>query len=205
MKKLFIFLILFSFYSFSQTQEEIDSYFNEIALKSEFSKSPRGYLIKWEDPLVIYIHGNYTQDLKEELIKVKDELINLTGLSITLTDIENSANIFIYVGDAEYFTKKYKPKTEVTKWDDGYAQGTLSEKKQITRGIIFISDFVGAYNDTLYPYIQKSAIREELTQLLGLFNDSDKYPNSVFSNTKNNPVLEFLEIDKAVIRKLYQK
>jgi hypothetical protein len=207
MKNLFLFLILFSFYSFSQTQEEIDSYFNEIALKSEFSKTPRGYLLKWESPLVIYIHGDYTEDLKKELIKVCNELINLTGLNISLTEYKDSSNLFIYVGNSEVFTDIYKPKITVTKWADGYFQVSRSKENNhiLNSGFIFISNFSGSYNDSIFPEIQKSTIREELTQSLGLFNDSFKYDDSIFYSQKWDPILEFSEIDKAVIRKLYQK
>jgi hypothetical protein len=204
--KTLIFFLLISFFSYAQTQEEIDSYFNEIALRDEFDKISEEHPSKWRSSLAIYLEGNYTTDFKNELIRIKNELIDLTGLSISLTDKEDSANVFIYVGDAEYFTKKYKPDIAVDKWADGYCEG-LRKKGTFTfyKANIFISDFPGAYKDEIYPLVQKTALREELTQSLGLFNDSMKYPDSIFYNSKaDRPVLEFSEIDKAIIRKLYQ-
>ena len=47
-------------------------------------------------------------------------------------------------------------------------------------------------------------IREELTQSLGLMNDSDKYNDSIFYQNWTD-VIEFSEIDKTVIKLLYLK
>jgi len=47
-------------------------------------------------------------------------------------------------------------------------------------------------------------IREELTQSLGLMNDSNKYKNSIFYQEWTD-VTDFSEIDKSIIKLLYQK
>ena len=47
-------------------------------------------------------------------------------------------------------------------------------------------------------------IREELTQSLGLMNDSNKYKDSIFYQEWTD-IAEYSEIDKAVIKLLYQK
>ena len=49
---------------------------------------------------------------------------------------------------------------------------------------------------------QRSILREELTQSLGLLNDSDMYTNSVFYEY-GNTVTEYSELDKEIIQMLY--
>ena len=49
---------------------------------------------------------------------------------------------------------------------------------------------------------QKHLLREELTQSLGLFNDSDKYPNSIFQQAWTETT-EYSEIDIKMIHMLY--
>jgi hypothetical protein len=54
-------------------------------------------------------------------------------------------------------------------------------------------------NDT---QAQRSILREELTQSLGLYNDSWKYPNSIFYQGGND-VTEYSDLDKEIIQMLY--
>ena len=49
---------------------------------------------------------------------------------------------------------------------------------------------------------KKNLLREELTQSLGLFNDSMKYPDSIFYQVWSETT-EYSELDKEVIRRHY--
>jgi hypothetical protein len=49
---------------------------------------------------------------------------------------------------------------------------------------------------------QKHLLREELTQSLGLFNDSYKYENSIFQQ-RWTTTTEYADIDKKIIQILY--
>ena len=49
----------------------------------------------------------------------------------------------------------------------------------------------------------KCTLREEVTQMLGLTHDSYKYPNSIFQEAKYFPVTQYSQIDKEIIKMLY--
>jgi hypothetical protein len=51
---------------------------------------------------------------------------------------------------------------------------------------------------------QKSVLREELTQSLGLCNDSWEYPNSIFYQGWSTNT-EYSDLDKEIIQMLYNE
>jgi hypothetical protein len=52
--------------------------------------------------------------------------------------------------------------------------------------------------------MKKHILREELTQSIGLLNDSMKYPNSIFYQGWTFPT-EYTELDKEVIKRHYNR
>ena len=69
-----------------------------------------------------------------------------------------------------------------------------------TKGYCFV-DMIKTGNDT---QTQKSILREEITQSLGLCNDSWKYPNSIFYQGSSTNT-EFSDLDKEIIQMLYNE
>lgn len=69
----------------------------------------------------------------------------------------------------------------------------------ITRALIFIDEELSIDE-------QKYSIFEELTQSIGLLNDSDTYPSSVFyENGPGGEKKRYSEMDKDLIRFLYSE
>ena len=59
------------------------------------------------------------------------------------------------------------------------------------------------YNYLLDTDTYMDIIREEITQGLGLINDTYDYPESVFYHGRNF-ALKYTELDKEIIKKLYK-
>lgn len=57
------------------------------------------------------------------------------------------------------------------------------------------------------PYVDRTlldhVIREEVTQAIGLLNDSPRHPGSIFQQDPYDRPAEYLDIDREVIRLLY--
>ena len=83
----------------------------------------------------------------------------------------------------------------------------ISANDKVTGGYFLVKsnksylyvNMVRTGNDT---QAQRSILREELTQSLGLYNDSWKYPNSIFYQGGND-VTEYSDLDKEIIQMLY--
>ncbi|MCT4564313.1 MAG: DUF2927 domain-containing protein [Maledivibacter sp.] len=73
-----------------------------------------------------------------------------------------------------------------------------NNKNEISRTKIYISSNIKNKKD------RDHIIREELTQSLGLLNDTYQYPKSIFYQGKSS-VVEYLDIDKALIKMLYEE
>ncbi|MCJ7802814.1 MAG: DUF2927 domain-containing protein [Candidatus Marinimicrobia bacterium] len=199
MKTIFIaftFLILgCSFRSNSNnfTQEEIE-YFTEIALGAEFGDEAP-VIKKWTENIRIKIGGEPTeQDLQtiNNIVSDLNELI--AGIKIKLVD-KNENLVIVFSPESEFSTidLNYVPTNYGFFWalwhDDNfviYDASILISSAEITQ------------------QERSHLIREELTQSLGLMNDSNKYKDSIFYQEWTD-VIEFSEIDRAVIKLLYLK
>jgi Protein of unknown function (DUF2927) len=167
--------------------ETID-YFLAVALSSEYGSS--GSILKWQDELRIQVLGTPTAQDLQTLSAVTQELHQLTGLSITLVD--QSPNVEIHFAPMVEFAQlepNYKPGNEGFFW-------TWFENGVIDRAKILI-------NSQQTERVRSHLLREELTQSLGLMNDSRHDPDSIFYQgwTQTNA---FNPTDQAVIQMLYQ-
>jgi hypothetical protein len=72
------------------------------------------------------------------------------------------------------------------------------EEEEVAEGLMYV-DVTRASND---ENAQKHLLREELTQSLGLFNDSYKYDNSIFYQGWTTTT-EYDPIDRELIDMLY--
>lgn len=207
MKKLVVFIAVFSFnISFSQNVLE---YYKEIACKSEYSTNndtssfiPK----KWKSDVKIYIKGIYDSVVISELYKVVSELNELIEtIEIKIVETESDANLIAFIGwgfDYDKFEPNAKRFTG-TNW--GLACIYTGTDDDWTHGSFYVD--VVRCNDHLVAMatqIKKHILREELTQSLGLLNDSMKYPNSIFYQGWSI-TNKFSELDKNVIRMHYNK
>lgn len=171
---------------------EVMEYFYEVALGSEFGAS-RQKPFKWTTDMKIFVDGQKPQYLMSELNKVVGELNSIINpINIRIVTNRAEANYFIYFGSHTSFKTKYpvySPKLLETNW--GYFEVYPN------KGIMYVD----LYRNT-EQVSHKHLLREELTQSLGLVNDSWKYSQSIFYQGWTTTT-EYLPIDRELIDILY--
>jgi len=193
----FISIIFFSNRLISQIDSnEVNAYFNEIALKDEFSGEVLSNPIKWTSDIRIYVKGEKKQYLILELSKIISELNDLIEyINISIVSDSTQSNMPIFFGSMEEYNIIF-PYSR--KYSNQLGLGSLWTNNN---EIYFAKIFVDTKNH-LSISEEKHVLREELTQCLGLPNDSWKYPNSIFYQGWTS-ITEYSDIDKLLIKKLY--
>jgi len=173
------------------TEAEL-AYLAAIAGQAEFGPEG-GEVHKWVEDLRILVIGDPTRRDREVLDNVIGDLNELLD-PIELTLVESDPNVEIH----------FVPQADFASIEPNYVPGNM--------GFIYIwRDGAGAITDArvlisttdLTPAERAHLIREELTQGLGLLNDTNDYPNSMFYQgwTTTN---RFAPIDRALIEMLYR-
>ena len=175
------------------SQEEID-YFTEIALGVEFGDDVP-VIKKWTNDIRIKINGEPTDFDLQTINNIISDLNKLIA-GIKIKQVDKKENLTITFAPESNFTTidpNYVPTNYGFFWalwhDDYfviYAASILISSADITQ------------------QERSHLIREELTQSLGLMNDSNKYNDSIFYQEWTD-LTELSEIDKAVIKLLYHK
>nr|WP_290228192.1 DUF2927 domain-containing protein [Trichocoleus desertorum] len=175
----------------SYTPEQI-SYFLEVTMGGEFGASaPR--VRKWQGPVKIKIHGSPTSEDLRTLQAVIQDIEGLTeGLQLQMD--QDNPNLEIYFVPESDF-RRYEPNYQPLNY--GFFWTHWNEQNTIYNARILIST-VGVSQKE-----RSHLIREELTQSLGLMQDSSRYPDSIFFQGWTDPT-EYSEIDKALLRMLYR-
>lgn len=177
----------------THTQEEIN-YFIEIALGAEFGDTVP-VIKKWNNNIRIKIIGAPTSaDLETINLIVSDLNELMSGVNVKVVDKN------------ENITITFSPESDFSKIDTNYVPTNFGffwslwhdDNYEIYNSRILVSsaDITQAERSHL--------IREELTQSLGLMNDSNKYEDSIFYQDWTD-VTEYSPIDKNVIQLLYSK
>ncbi len=167
--------------------EELE-YFAEIAFGSEFRKKNNPTLLFWRSDVEVQLNRNYTKDDSLEVLRVIQELNQLID-PIEIKLVETGGNLNMYFDRISTFHSfpRYVP------GNAGYAYA------------VRLAFFPKAYIliDQQQTIIRrKHLIREELTQVLGLMQDSWKYPKSMFYQGWTD-ITKYSEIDRQLIRLLY--
>jgi hypothetical protein len=170
--------------------EAID-YFSEIAFGVEYGSFAPA-LHRWANDVRIRVHGAPTDADIYTLNQVIAELNQLTsGITLSITKEEPEIEVY-FVPESRFST--IEPQYVLDNlgffrvwWNN---QGVIHQAR-----ILIVSEGVTQQE-------RAHLIREELTQSLGLFQDSWKYPESIFYQgwTATN---EYAPIDRAAIRLLY--
>jgi hypothetical protein len=189
MKKLITLLIIFSL---TFTTVYANDYFFEIAFGLEYGES--NVIHKWGKPEIkISTVGDPAEEHLKELNKVMYELSDLTGMSFKTVD--RNPDIRIYLINHSDFSKYIRNKNIVeNNW--GYFYVWWRRNNEIYRSNIYIAIDKGTIESQLH------LIREELTQCMGLMNDSYSYEDSIFYQGWGT-IREYSEVDKTVIKLLY--
>ena len=177
----------------SFTQEEIE-YFTEIALGAEFGDEVP-VIKKWTDNIRIKIDGEPTET----------DIQTINGIVNDLNELISGINIKL-VEERENLTITFSPESNFAEIDPNYVPtnyGFFWALWHDDNFVIYDVSILVASAD-ITQQERSHLIREELTQSLGLMNDSNKYKDSIFYQEWTD-VKEFSEIDKAVIKLLYLK
>ena len=186
----------------SAYQESVVEYFKEIALGYEFS-TDQAVTRKWKSPMKLYVGGvkndAYLQEiLKDAIIQIND--LATDGFYIELTKDSSISNAYIYFGSVNQFLNLFpEEKGVLTQGDNGLSSVWYNRRDFIVQARIFVEV------TSTTPEEQRSIVLEEVTQSLGLGNDSPLYPTSIFYETATDGgyVQQYSEMDKYLVRLLY--
>lgn len=169
------------------------AYFLEVGFGNEFRPSFDN-LRKWTEDIKIFVPDTTYSELMNELEQIIDEINDLSStIKLQRVYSQSESNYIVFFGNANTYVNQYEGKAAnwvtnnyglfFTYWDDfEIFRGTMYVDVTRTEGID----------------CQKHLLREELTQSLGLMNDTNGYENSVFHQqfTCTN---QYAEIDKVLI------
>jgi hypothetical protein len=167
------------------------SYFFAVALGSEYGDK-HDVVTMWTQPEVtVHVHGSIAKNkgCLDKVVSDFNEITATTDLKLTKT----AANIDLY------FVPRSKFRTIVPGYvsgNDGYVNVYWSGYSAITRADIVIR------SSGISQSTRCHLIREELTQAMGLLQDSDRYPDSIFYERYRPSVTRYSKLDKEVIRLL---
>ena len=177
------------------TQEEIE-YFREIAMNGEYSDFDNGHTVKWESDVNIYVQGEKIPELMDELDRIVSELNSIIDpININIVSNKEDANYIILFGSQYEYNRMEPISTKYT--EDNWGMFVINSGKVIKEGTMYVD--TDRCEDSRG---RKHLLREELTQSLGLINDSYKYENSIFQQkwTETN---EYAPIDIKMVEMLY--
>jgi len=145
---------------------------------------------KWSEDLMIKVFGNSTIGDINEINKVIGE-VNLLQQEINLSLTET----FFYNVEVHFIPRS---KFDSILYDFPTASGiftyTINQNNTIIHAIICI------VSDENHLPTRNHAIREELTQILGLPTDSYTYPNSIFWQGGGYIPTEYSDVDKLLVQ-----
>ncbi len=160
--------------SWSPSREE--ALFLNLAFEQEFGASSEG-LRKWNTPIRIFIEGEAPPESLSEIQKVIDELNSISKF-ISISEVSNlsQANFRVFLGTKEDYVASIEPAASgFAQGNSGFATIAWGNSFEIIRASVCL-DVVN------FPDLntQKHIFREEMAQALGLINDTELEPNSIF-------------------------
>ncbi len=180
----------------SHSNNEVENYFYEIALGAEYG-SDDVTIQKWTSDINIYCDGEWNNELLRELDTIINDLTPLMGsVKINVVKQKHASNFIAYIGHPTIYYKTIEPSSQPYVYmNDAMFWIYWTNQKHIYKGSMWV-------DSTLSVMKQRALLREELTQSLGLMNDSHRYTNSVFYEGLAWPT-SYSDIDKQIIKILY--
>lgn len=208
----FLFLIFFiSSLSFAEEHWQNDQYikdsFMKIALEREYNETKHPKLIRWNQPIRLFFESESGDaNLQKELLSIHAKhLSHITGIPIAFTDDSSRANMFAIFTTYENMENKVQqyigePEKIRAALDEAICLGTFRRNShyEIVKGSIIIP----------VDYAREKArlldcVVEEITQLLGLPNDSNDVFPSVFNDISIDTYIS--PLDYILLKALYSK
>ena len=175
---------------------EAKEYFKKIAYGNEFDANDNS-LSKWNQDINIYVVGEKRQHLMDELESIVSELNGLINtIDINIVSNESDANFIVLFGSAQDYNDYDSESIGYTDHNRGLF--IVYGGENLTRGTMYVDIEEITRDDA-----QKHILREELTQALGLSNDSYDYPESIFYQGWTETT-EYTELDKELIQMMYK-
>ncbi len=175
----------------SYDQAALD-YFRVIAGSSEFGGS-EGVVHRWTGDLHIAVFGDPTAADRGALAAVVDDLNEIID-TVEVAVVDSDPNVEMH----------FVPVDDFAAIEPGYVEGNMGYvyiwwdgQGAVYSGRVLIS------TTGLTPDERAHLIREELTQGLGLLNDSWDYPESIFYQGWTTTT-EYAPLDRLVIEMLYR-
>ncbi len=167
-------------------------YFLEIALGSEYGVG--SFTVKkWTTDIRIEVSGQPTLADMLALQSVIRELNELVHPGIQLSIVPDHGNLQMYfIPHSQFY--QFEPPGII--FYGGFFRSWWNYAGEIYRSRVVIG------SDRVDQIHRTHLIREELTQALGLMNDSMKYKDSIFYQGASH-VVEYSPLDQRVIRWLY--
>jgi len=169
------------------TPDRLLQQFWQIAFFSEEEGYGRaGRLIKWEGPILARIYGENVRQYVPEVQAHLNDLSRLSGLSITiLNDLTTPSNLDIWFRTEEEM-RRNRP--------DGLCSARVeSINFRIVQAQVNISREI--------PEKRRHCLVEELSQSMGLLNDSSLFRTSIFND--HNRIIRLAPWDEQMIYMLY--
>jgi hypothetical protein len=154
----------------------IINYYDTIVHYGEYSSSAKSHK-KFKKDVKIFVKGEKIDYLIEELEKVVSELNDIISpINISITTNNDESNLLLFLGTRKEFSKINMEFDEHTKGNtQGFGVIYCGRHNNIYGGEAFVD--IGRVKN---PIRQKHILREEITQCLGLGNDTYQYDNSIF-------------------------
>ena len=185
-----------------QDKRYIENSFYDIVMRAEFEQV-RPVIRKWSRPLRIWIHSS-AGDAEEQrwlLAMHFHQIGQITKLPVEFVQKPEQANVRIYFADERHAARiahhEMSP-VAVKQLNNSVCIGHIRYNRwaQITRGTVIIPVERAQNQGKLMP-----CVVEEVTQLLGLINDSKRFYPTVFSDITDDELLTGL--DYVLLRLLY--
>jgi len=187
-----------------QDKRYIERSFYDIALNAEYRSERVPPVVKrWMRPLRVWMYsGSGDSDAQRSLLK--DHLRTLgeiARLSVRLVDDRRNANVKVFFAserELEHLVRREMPSTALKQLPHSQCLGSIrfNKKSEITGGTVVIPVERAKASGKLEP-----CIVEEVTQMLGLINDSRFARDTVFSDDTQDERLTGL--DYLLIKLLY--
>lgn len=197
------------------TNREILKSFEKVVFSGELDVWSDPRVTKWVKPIFIAVGGDQHQKYLTFLAAKVDELVALTGHPIRLVPVERANTLVVFTPSVvdDLGTRHRALFGELYGGDPVLVDRKIAHLRN-SHTICYFGSAIGPDD----PYAIKFArvfislnipqqeiyhcILEELTQMMGLFNDSYFMRHSIF-NDFNNKSLSLPEHDQALLRLLY--
>ncbi len=179
-----------------QQENYISSSFLEVALKHEYPSNKKSNFSRWKRPLKIFIKSDLgSAKLQHTMYSVHaGHLQSITGHPISFVESEAQANVIIIFTSAAKMKSSIRKYSKIRNLDEilktalCLANYQINSKQEIIRGLIVIP-----VDKTRQGGHLVECIVEELTQLMGLPNDSELVYPSIFNDRSIDSYLTGLD------------